>query len=123
MREKQKKHTVLIGLSGGLFVGFLNGFFGGGGEMIVVPLLIFLLGLREKEAHATAIFVILPISLVSSVVYLINGHVDYLQLLYSVIGFVAGGILGALLLIKMNSKVVRIVFSLIMIVAGIKMIF
>lgn len=91
--------------------------------MIVVPLLIFLLGLREKEAHATAIFVILPISLVSSVVYLINGHVDYLQLLYSVIGFVAGGILGALLLIKMNSKVVRIVFSLIMIVAGIKMIF
>ena len=117
------KKIILIGLLGGLIVGFLNGFFGGGGGMIVVPILIFLLKQPEKKAHATAIFVILPLCIVSSVVYILNGSMDWLQLLYSTIGFIVGGVIGALLLQKINNKILRIIFSLIMMVAGVKMLF
>ena len=123
MKEKIGAKKIIIGCIGGLFVGFLSGFFGGGGGMIVVPLLIFALGLAEKDAHATAILSILPISIASSIVYISSGSVDYLQLLYATIGFVAGGALGALLLKKLNNKALRIIFALIMIVAGLKMIF
>lgn len=120
--DKLDAQKILIGVIGGLFVGFLSGFFGGGGGMIVVPLLIFALGLAEKEAHATAILTILPISIASSIVYMTSGNVNYLQLLYATIGFVIGGAVGALLLNKMNNVFIRVLFSLIMIAAGIKII-
>ncbi len=123
MENLSKSRIVWTGLIGGLIVGFLNGFFGGGGGMIVVPLLVFLLKMPEKKAHATAIFVILPLCIVSSIVYIIKGSIDWLQLLYSSIGFVVGGVVGALLLKKLNNKVLRIIFSLIMIGAGIKLFF
>lgn len=123
MKEKLSAKKIIIGSIGGLFVGFLSGFFGGGGGMVVVPLLIFALGLAEKDAHATAILTILPISIASSVVYIASGSVNYLQLLFATIGFVVGGALGALLLKKLNNTALRIIFSLIMIAAGLKMIF
>lgn len=123
MENVSNKKAIIIGLIGGLFVGFLNGFFGGGGGMIVVPLLIFLLKLPEKNAHATAIFVILPLCVVSSIIYIINGSMDWWQLLYSTIGFIVGGVAGALLLKKLNNKVLRIIFAIIMVIAGVKMLF
>ena len=55
--EKQKKF-VKSALTG-IISGFINGFFGGGGGMIVVPMLINLLGFSPKQAHATSIAVIL----------------------------------------------------------------
>ena len=120
---KSNKTRIIISVVGGIFVGFLNGFFGGGGGMIVVPLLIFLLSLEEKQAHATAIFVILPLSITSSLIYITNGGFDFFNLLYVMIGVVAGGIIGSLVLKKINNKVLRMIFAAIMIVAGIKLMF
>lgn len=123
MKQISNKRIIITGLIGGLVVGFLNGFFGGGGGMIVVPLLMFLLFLPEKEAHATAIFVILPLCIISSLVYILNGSMNWAQLGFCSIGFVIGGTVGALLLKKIDNKVLRIIFSVIMIGAGIKMLF
>lgn len=106
----------------GLTVGFINGFFGGGGGMIVVPLLIFALGLRDKTAHATALLIILPLCMVSSIVYICNGVVDWGQTLFVGIGACIGGLIGASLLKKLSNKAIRIIFSIIMLIAGIKMI-
>ncbi|HAJ77589.1 MAG TPA: sulfite exporter TauE/SafE family protein [Clostridiales bacterium] len=120
METKINKKAIIAGLIGGLFVGFLNGFFGGGGGMVVVPLLSLILGLEEKKAHATAILTILPISIASAVIYLINGSVNFGDLGLTTIGFVIGGFVGALLLKKANNTVLRVIFCLIMIAAGIK---
>lgn len=121
--EKLTTKMIIFSIIGGVFVGFLNGFFGGGGGMIVVPLLIFLLGLEDKKAHATALLIILPISVCSAVVYLINNNIDIMKIVYVGIGFIVGGIIGALLLKKINNKVLRVIFSIIMVVAGVKMLF
>ena len=123
MEKELTKKDVIISIIFGVFVGFVNGFFGGGGGMIVVPVLIFLLGLEDKKAHATAILVILPISVCSAVVYLLNNTIKFDKLLYTGAGFIVGGIIGALLLNKINNKVLRIIFSIIMVVAGVKMLF
>jgi len=120
---KSNKAKIIISIIGGIFVGFLNGFFGGGGGMIVVPLLIFLLSLEDKQAHATAIFVILPLSITSSIIYITNGGFEFFNLAYTTIGVVFGGILGSLLLKRINNKVLRIIFAFIMIIAGIKLMF
>lgn len=122
MSDKFTAKKVLVCLFCGVFVGFLNGFFGGGGGMIVVPLLTLILGLPEREAHATAILTILPISLSSAIIYVIKASVNYFDLGFVSLGFIIGGILGALLLKRANNTFLRIIFSLIMIAAGLKII-
>lgn len=123
MENVSNKRVIFSGLISGLFVGIINGFFGGGGGMLVVPVLVFLLKMPEKTAHATAIFVILPLSIISSIIYLINGSMNWEFLLYCGIGFLIGGVTGALLLKKLNNKFLRIIFAIIMIAAGVKMLF
>ena len=119
MNKINTKTKYVIVLICGLFVGFINGFFGGGGGMLVIPLLTFL-GLEEKNAHATALLCILPISVASAVVYIVKGNINYAELGFASLGFILGGIVGALLLKRTNNKVLRIIFSLIMIAVGIK---
>ncbi len=115
-----KKKLLLILLGG--VIGFLNGFFGGGGGMICVPTLEKSLNLNNKQAHATAIAVIFPLSLISCFIYVFNGAVDSLPLLTVGLGVLLGGIIGSLCLKFMSSKILRILFSLIMLVGGIRLI-
>ena len=116
------KENLLLTLMGTI-VGFINGFFGGGGGMLVVPMLIILLSLKPKEAHATAIAIILPITLISAVIYIIGGHFSFSFGLAISLGVVLGGVIGALILKKLNNKVIVKIFAIVMILAGVKMLF
>lgn len=106
----------------GFFVGFVNGFLGAGGGMLVVPCIIAILKMDTKMAHATAILIILPICVVSGVIYIIKGGFDFNVFLPCLIGTVVGGVIGTILLKKMKNEWITIIFSIVMIVAGIFMI-
>ena len=105
----------------GAAVGAANGLFGGGGGMIAVPLLSSLMGYKERSAHATAILVIAPVSLVSAIVYIIAGHAHAYIAIPAAIGMTAGGALGALSLNKLPLFAVKIIFIAAMLAAGIRM--
>ena len=120
-KKSVKKKNFFLILSG-MAIGFLNGFFGGGGGMVCVPILQKVLKLDAKESHATAILVIFPLSLISSFIYVINGHVESLSLLTVGLGVVLGGIFGAMALKFLPSKAIRIIFAIIMFVGGVKLI-
>ena len=109
--SKKKRTKFLIGA--GTAVGFVTGLLGGGGGMLAVPALS-KVGLEAKQAHATAILVIFPISLMSAIVYLVGGHVDGFALGWAGLGIVIGGALGAVLLNKLQGSVVKILFALVM---------
>ena len=106
----------------GMVIGVINGFFGGGGEMICVPALL-LLGLKNKEAQATAILIMLPISIASAIVYYSNGFVDWWTVLFVAIGSIFGGIVGAYLLKKLSNNVLQYIFAVVVLSAGIRMLF
>ena len=61
MRKKYFFGLVTAGLSAGL----INGLFGGGGGMLLVPLLTCLTDLTETEVFPVAISVILPVCVIS----------------------------------------------------------
>ena len=122
MSGKIKKQNLLLILSG-IFTGAVNGVFGGGGGMIAVPLLNSLLKKPTNVSHATAILVILPISLASGIIYLLNGYFDAELFIAVGIGVLIGGFLGADLLGKLSAGTITLIFAVIMFAAGIKMIF
>ena len=102
---------------GGTAVGILNGLFGGGGGMVAVPVLK-AAGRSPKNAHATAIAVILPASAANGAVYLANGFVPFPLLLPVAVGVLLGGILGAKLLARLSGRTVTFLFALAMLAAG-----
>ena len=123
-REKQSekiKNRKLFSIMIGAVSGFINGLFGAGGGMVVVPMLIKLLKFKTKPAHATAILIILPLSLVSGLLYLSFGNFNVNVGVPTSIGVIIGGVIGAFLLSKISSKWVGVIFSVLMAAAGVKM--
>lgn len=94
---KSDKRAEVKSIVCGAATGAANGLFGGGGGMIAVPLLR-AQGLEEKRAHATAIAVILPVSLLSFLLYAFRGFFDFSVALPVALGGFAGGFAGAKLL-------------------------
>lgn len=116
-----KKNLKLASL--GLVTGIINGIFGSGGGMIIVPALVFLLGLKDYKAHATAISIILPISLISTIVYFFNGTIPLKLSLYVMAGGLVGSFIGAKILKKIPGNILRKVFGFVIIYTAIRMIF
>jgi uncharacterized membrane protein YfcA len=119
---KRERPSFLLSAVTGLVTGLANGLFGSGGGTIAVPAMIHLLKTEEHKAHATAISVILPLTVVSSVFYILKGHADWGLTLKVTIGGLVGGYIGARLLNKCPEKLLRRIFAVFMAAAGIKMI-
>lgn len=120
-KNNKSKKQIMIAICG-IIVGFVNGFFGGGGGMVCVPMFEKYLKLENKKAHATTLCVILPLCIVSSFVYIYKNSLDFIELILVTAGAIIGGILGAFALKKLNSKWIRGIFAVIILVAGIKMV-
>lgn len=121
--EDKDKFRWLICILCGILIGFINGFFGGGGGMICVPLLEKVFHLSNKYSHATAIAIIFPISFASALIYLLSGTLKSIPLVTVGSGVIAGGILGSFLLKILSSKTIRIIFALVMLAGGIRLLF
>ena len=80
-------------------------------------------GLDEKRAHATAILVILPVSLLSFILYTLRGFYNPQVLIPTAIGVTFGGFLGAKLLGKLPVKAVNLVFAALQAAAGLFLFF
>ena len=117
MGAKTEKNGRTSQILSGVLVGIANSLFGGGGGMLAVPLLQ-RTGLNEKEAHATAILVILPVSLFSFALYAMRGYCQFSVLIPTAIGVIFGGVLGAKWLQNLPTKTVNILFAALQALAG-----
>jgi uncharacterized membrane protein YfcA len=105
----------------GLLAGVVNGFLGSAGGILIVPGFIFL-GMEQKNAHATSLLAIAPISLVSVFVYNSGGYVRWEDMTPLVLGAVAGGVAGAFFLNRINTKVLEWIFTGIILFSGFRMV-
>lgn len=117
---KQKKRTWLLPAIAGGAAGIANGFFGGGGGMILVPLLVRRCGLSQRQAFATSVAVILPLCILSSVIYFLRGGLDLMIALPYLAGGLAGGWVGGRIFKKINMVWLRRIFALLIIYGGVK---
>ena len=106
----------------GLIAGVISELFAAGGGMIVVPALIHLFKLEDSKARATSVFAILPMVIASGIFYYKNDYIDWNLGIKCAIGGIIGGVIGAKLLKKMPTKVLRILFIIFLTYTSIKMI-
>ena len=104
----------------GFFAGLANGLLGTGGGIILVTATK-IMGVKPKIAHATALTVILPLCLVSIVMYFKNGHLEVLPAVLVGIGGTLGGFIGAKLPKKTPDTWLKILFGITTIVLGVMM--
>ena len=121
------KNNIILSVSS-ITSGLLNGFAGTGGGIILYFVLRFLNKhekneLESKDIMALTISVVIPMSLVSSVIYMTKGKIIYKELLIYLPAALIGGIIGALLLDKLKFKFTKKLFAVMIIYAGIRMIF
>ena len=104
----------------GIAIGVVNGLMGAGGGMIAVPLLK-KTGLDQRKAQANAIAVILPISVLSCVMYLIRGSVVLTDAVAFIPGGIIGTVIGTFLLSKIPTNILKKIFAAFMIWAGVRL--
>lgn len=116
-KNNAKKYTQLFY---GAVCGFLNGLFGSGGGTVAVPAFE-KNGIESKKAHASSVALIFVLSIVTAVVYLINGKLDFGAAWEYIPYGLAGAILGSLLLGKMPDRLLRTIFGLLIIASAVRM--
>ena len=113
-------YLVLIGVTAGV----LSGFIGIGGGIIIVPGLIYLVGLTQLQAQGTSLALMLPpIGILAFMHYYKEGNVDLRVAGVVAATFVVGGYFGAKLAHKVDENLVKIIFGVIMMLIAIKLIY
>ena len=106
-------------LSGGL-AGILNGLFGAGGGILLVPLLLRVHKLPARQAFATSLAIILPLSAVTLAFALYRGQVAWQEACPYLAGGAAGGFLAGKYLKRMPVTWLRRLFGALLILSGIR---
>lgn len=91
-----RKHVFFGFILAGLGAGAVNGLFGAGGGMVLVPLLSLLTPLEEKEIFSSSIAIILPVCIISIAATAISGTVAWRAALPYLAGSAAGGLAAGL---------------------------
>lgn len=81
---------MILGYLGALIVGLTLGLLGGGGSILTVPILVYILGVNPVLATAYSLFVVGATSLVGTVRNLLKGMVDLrIGILFAIPSFIA----------------------------------
>ncbi|MDB4195625.1 MAG: sulfite exporter TauE/SafE family protein [Flavobacteriales bacterium] len=115
-------YLVLIGITAGV----VSGFIGIGGGIIIVPALIYLVGLSQLQAQGTSLALMLPpIGILAFMQYYKAENVDIDLRMVAIVAstFIVGGLFGAKLALKINVNLVKIIFGVLMLLISIKMIY
>ena len=115
--------TLILLLLIGLLAGVSSGFVGIGGGLIIVPALVFGLGLSQHMAQGTSLAMMIPpIGIFAVYSYYKAGEVDFRFAAVLAISFVLGAWLGSKWALKLNPSIVRLVFGVFMIIAATRLI-
>ena len=117
LKDKQTTRRAAVA---GACAGLVNGLFGGGGGMVLIPLLIHRNGLDEKRAFATSVCIILPISMVSAMVYWFRTELQFAIAAPYLLGGLLGGIISSQPFLHVPVKWLRRILALFLLWGGLR---
>ena len=117
------KQMIIFVIGASFFAGIISSFFGIGGGIIFVPLMVVGMGMAMKKAAPTSQMILLFASLSGVIVHSFLGHPDFLQAGLLAIGSFIGGLVGARLSIDIKERYLQILVSVVILIAAAKLFF
>jgi hypothetical protein len=117
------KQMIVFVIGASFFAGIISSFFGIGGGIIFVPLMVVGMGMAMKKAAPTSQMILLFASLSGIIVHSLLGHPDFLQAGLLAIGSFVGGLVGARLSIDIKERYLQILVSIVILIAATKLFF
>jgi len=114
--------TIVSLLIIGLMAGMLSGLVGVGGGIIMVPMLVLLVGFSQHQAQGTSLAVlVIPVTAIAVFNYYKEGYINWKYAAVIAVFFVIGSYFGSKLAIDLDQKMLKKVFSIVLIVIAGKM--
>lgn len=111
---------VLIGLAAGVFGGMV----GLGGGVIMIPAMIYILGVSQTTAQGTSLAVMLPpVGIMAAMNYYKAGHINIKYAIIIAVAFTIGGYFGSKIALNIPVNVLRKIFAVTLIAMAIQMFF
>jgi uncharacterized membrane protein YfcA len=104
--------SVFIPLAIGFGIGFLAGLLGAGGGFVLMPLLIYVVGIPTTVAIGTDLFQIIITGSVGTFIYSLGNHVDPLMAIVMLTAASLGSQLGASATKIVNPSRIRVLFGI-----------
>ena len=114
---------IVFAVGASFFAGIISSFFGIGGGIIFVPLMVVGMGMAMKRAAPTSQMILLFASLSGVITHSLLGHPDFLQAGFLAIGSFIGGLVGARLSIQIKERNLQILVSVVLLIAAAKLFF
>ncbi|NLJ42045.1 MAG: sulfite exporter TauE/SafE family protein [Bacteroidales bacterium] len=116
--------VILLLILIGIVTGFTAGMLGIGGAIIMIPALVFLLGLSQQNAQGTSLAVMLPpIGILAAYNYYKAGNVNLKFALILAATFIIGSYFGSKLAINLPQPVLKKIFGLLLLLVAARMLF
>ncbi|MBK6481775.1 MAG: sulfite exporter TauE/SafE family protein [Chitinophagales bacterium] len=116
--------TLIILLMIGVLAGVFSGFIGIGGGLIVVPCLVYFMGMGQHAAQGTSLAMMLPpIGIIAVYNYYKAGQVDFKIAAILCASFIIGSFFGSKIAIGLPADQIKKAFGIIIILLGLKMVF
>ncbi|HIP36915.1 MAG TPA: sulfite exporter TauE/SafE family protein [Crocinitomix sp.] len=117
-------YQILLLVLIGLFAGAMSGFIGIGGGVVMVPALVYIMGLSQHEAQGTSLILMLPpIGILAVMNYYKAGQLNINYGVIIALAFVIGGYYGSKLSLKLSPAKVKLIFGFLMLYIAVKMIY
>jgi uncharacterized membrane protein YfcA len=121
---KMTTTVIVILIIIGLIAGTFSGLIGIGGAIIIIPSLIYLLGMDQYTAQGTSLGIMLPpIGLLAAWSYYKEGALNLQYALIIAGAFLIGGYIGSKFALNIPETVLRKVFAIVLAVIAVKMFF
>jgi len=122
--KKMTMTTLIILLMIGVLAGVFSGFIGIGGGLIVVPCLVYFMGMGQHAAQGTSLAMMLPpIGIIAVYNYYQAGQVDFKIAAILCASFIIGSFFGSKIAIGLPADQIKKAFGIIIILLGLKMVF
>ena len=116
--------TIFLLIAIGVTAGVMSGFVGIGGGVVMVPAMVYLLGMNQHMAQGTSLLLMLPpIGILAVMNYYRADQVNWNYGIIIAVAFVIGGYFGSKLALKLSPGIVKLIFGALMLYISIKMIY
>jgi len=119
---KMSTSMLLILIVIGIITGIMAGMLGIGGAIIMIPALVYILGISQQSAQGTSLAVMLPpVGIIAAYNYFKEGYVNIKFAIILALFFLIGSYFGSKLALSLPQPVLKKIFGILLLLVAAKM--